>query len=109
MSRNPDSTYFPALDACLSGTETLIPWTTAYTGLSDLSSARNSSTLESFVSDDESRDTLARPLAPFQQANAQTKSLFDAKTAPINVSQQLLQPAAIEGRFIMDFKRAWDR
>jgi nuclear pore complex protein Nup188 len=87
MSRNPDSTYFPALDACLSGTETLIPWTTAYTGLSDLSSARNSSTLESFVSDDESRDTLARPFAPFQQANAQTKSLFDAKTAPINVSQ----------------------
>lgn len=87
MAKAPEATYFPPLDKCLSGAETLIPWTSAYIGLSDLSSAIQNSTLESFVSDDETSDTLARPFAPFQQSSSQTKSLFDSKTAPINISQ----------------------
>jgi nuclear pore complex protein Nup188 len=87
MARKSETTYFPALDKCLSGAEPLIPWTFAYTALSDLSSASQNSTLESFVSDNETCDTLSRLFAPFQQASSQTKSLFDSKTAPINVSQ----------------------
>lgn len=87
MAKTPEATYFPALDKCLSGAATLIPWTSAYTGLSDLRSASQNSTLESFISDVETRDTLARPLEPFQKASSQTKSLFDSKTAQINISQ----------------------
>jgi nuclear pore complex protein Nup188 len=87
MARTQEATYFPALDKCLSGAATLIPWTSAYTALSDLPSANQNSTLESFISDNETRETLARPLAPFQQASSQTKSLFDSKTAQINISQ----------------------
>lgn len=87
MARTPEATYFPALDECLSGAATLIPWRSAYAALSDLPSAVQNSTLESFISDNETRDTLARPLAPFQQASSQTKSLFDSKTAQINNSQ----------------------
>lgn len=87
MAKKPEATYFPALDQCLSGAETLIPWTSAYTSLSNFAAASEDATLESFVSDGETRDTLARPFAPFQQASSQTKALFDTKTAPINVSQ----------------------
>ena len=87
MAKTPEATYFPALDKCLSGATTLIPWTSVYTALSDFSSATQNNTLESFVSDDETRNTLARPFTPFQQASSQTRSLFDSKTAQINVSQ----------------------
>jgi nuclear pore complex protein Nup188 len=87
MAKTPEAIYFPALDKCLSGAATLIPWTSAYTALSNISSASQNSTLESFVSDDETHDTLARPFTPFRQATSQTKSLFDSKTAQINVSQ----------------------
>ena len=87
MARTSEATYFPALDKCLSGAATLIPWASAYTALSDLRSASQNSALESFISDSETRDTLARPLEPFQKASSQTKSLFDSKTAQINISQ----------------------
>jgi nuclear pore complex protein Nup188 len=87
MATTPEVTYFPALDKCLSGATTLIPWTSAYKALSDLSSASQNGTLESFVSNDETHNTLARPFNPFRQASSQTKSLFDSKTAQINVSQ----------------------
>ncbi|KAM0719574.1 hypothetical protein Q7P37_003704 [Cladosporium fusiforme] len=87
MAAKPEATYFPALDNCLSGTETLIPWKSVYTALSDLQSAEANATLESFISDEETRDLLSRPFAPFQKPSAQAKSKFDTKTAPINVSQ----------------------
>lgn len=87
MARTSEATYFPALDKCLSGAATLVPWTSAYTALSDLRSASQNSALESFISDSETRDALARPLEPFQKASSQTKSLFDSKTAQINISQ----------------------
>lgn len=87
MAAKPEATYFPALDKCLSGAEALIPWRSVYTSLSDLRNADANSALESFVSDEETRSILARPFAPFQQASPHTKSQFDNKTAPINVSQ----------------------
>lgn len=87
MAGKAEATYFPALDKCLSGAEPLIPWTSAYTALSDLHSASSNTTLESFVSDSDTRDTLSRPFQPFQQPSSHTKSTFDTKTAPINVSQ----------------------
>lgn len=87
MAGNPEATYFPALDKCLSGSEALIPWKSVYTALSDLPIAESNSALESFISDEETREILARPFDPFQKPSPQTKSKFDTKTAPIHVSQ----------------------
>ena len=87
MAVKAEATYFPALDKCLSGAEPLVSWTSAYAAFSNLNTAQSNTTLESFISDSETRKTLARPFELFPAASTQTKSAFDTKTAPINVSQ----------------------
>lgn len=87
MALKAEATYFPALDKCLSGAEPLVPWTSAYAAFSNLESALSNTTLESFISDDETRRRLAKPFEPFPAASPQTKTTFDTITAPINASQ----------------------
>jgi len=56
----------------------------------DLDAARDSTTLQHFLSDEESIAILGKPLAPFNRASQghdSTRSKFEAKTAPIHVSQ----------------------
>lgn len=87
MTEMLETSYFPALDKCLLGAESLIPWTSVHASLGDVESLESNTTLESLISDDETRNALARPFAPFQDASPQIKSKFDTTTAPINVSQ----------------------
>jgi len=79
--------YFPPLDRCLTGEERLISWKTAYRASSDVERAAEEASLEAFITDPESVGLLSNSLDPFQKPSAKTKSEFETKTAPINVSQ----------------------
>lgn len=87
MATKPATTYFPPLDRCMSGQEAVIPWTTAYAGLSDFASAASNMALESLFHDEETTKVLSQPDKPFSQPDAQSKQSFETKVAPINVSQ----------------------
>jgi nuclear pore complex protein Nup188 len=89
MAVKAEATYFPALLECLSGAEPLVPWTSAYAAFSNLESALSNTTLESFISDNETRIRLARPSEPFPAASRSTRNAFDTMTAQINASQPL--------------------
>ncbi|KAK5130418.1 hypothetical protein LTR08_002116 [Meristemomyces frigidus] len=84
------ASYFPALDRCLAGHERLISWRTAYRALCDLEIAAENTTLQHFFADEEVISVLCHPLAPFRNATTghdSTRSRFEGKTAPIQLSQ----------------------
>jgi nuclear pore complex protein Nup188 len=89
MAVTAEATYFPGLDKCLSGAEPLVPWTSAYAAFSNLESALSNTTLESFISDNETRIRLARPFEPFPAPSQSTKRSYDAMTAQINAPKSL--------------------
>lgn len=84
----PPPTYFPPLAKCLTGSERLISWKTAYQALCDLGAAKDDTALEQFFASEETIRTLATTLSP-AKPNASSKSAFDEKTLPINVTQSV--------------------
>jgi nuclear pore complex protein Nup188 len=89
MAVTAEATYFPELDKCLSGAEPLVPWTSAYAAFSNLESALSNTTLESFISDNETRVRLAKPFEPFPAASQSTRRAYDTITAQINAPKSL--------------------
>ncbi|KAK4546794.1 hypothetical protein LTR36_001526 [Oleoguttula mirabilis] len=90
MAPAPETTYFPPLDKCLAGTERLISWKTAYRALCDVEHAKDNTTLQHFLNDDETIRLLSRPCGPYTRpttGQGSTRSKFESKTAPIQVSQ----------------------
>ncbi|KAI7402486.1 hypothetical protein KC336_g14417 [Hortaea werneckii] len=88
MPATAQSAYFPSLDRCLTGAHRIISWKSAYHALSDdLEAVRENSTLQDFLSDDESVAILSKPFQPFERPSANTRSAFDTRVAPINISQ----------------------
>ena len=81
------SYYFPALDQCLAGDTTLISWRTAYRALCDEDVALDNSSLQAFLSDDDTIALLSNALSPFAPPSARTASDFETRTAPIHASQ----------------------
>jgi nuclear pore complex protein Nup188 len=89
MAVTAEATYFPELANCLSGAEPLVPWTSAYAAFSNLESALSNTTLESFISDSETRLRLARPFEPFPAASKLTRHAYEKITAQINAPESL--------------------
>lgn len=90
MAPASETTYFPPLDRCLTGNERLISWKTAYRALCDVDTAKDNTTLQRFLNDDETIALLNTPCRPFDKkttGQGSSKSRFESKTAPIQVSQ----------------------
>ncbi|KAK5124795.1 hypothetical protein LTR85_001508 [Meristemomyces frigidus] len=90
MAPASETSYFPPLDRCLAGSERLISWKTAYRALCDVETAKDNTTLQQFLNDDEAIALLSRPCTPYTRpttGQGSTRSKFESKTAPIQVSQ----------------------
>lgn len=87
MAPVADASYFPPLDRCLAGETRLISWRTAYRALCNEDSALSSSSLEQFLSDNDTVALLSKALNPFPGPSQKSAQELDTKTAPINVSQ----------------------
>ncbi|EFW13830.1 hypothetical protein D8B26_005985 [Coccidioides posadasii str. Silveira] len=86
----PPEVYFPSLDDCLSGDAQLIPWESAFLGLtSSDDNITGCDSLFSFLTTPESVRILSNPFDPYPKPSDTTKSAFQSKTAAINVTPAL--------------------
>lgn len=79
-------TYFPPLAKCLTGSERIISWKTAFQALCDLGAAKDDTALEQFFANEETIKILVTTLSR-GKPNAGSRSAFDEKVLPINVTQ----------------------
>ncbi|KAH7132230.1 nucleoporin subcomplex protein binding to Pom34-domain-containing protein [Dendryphion nanum] len=84
------------LAKCFNGEQHLISWSSAYIALCDPETASKSSVLREFLSDEANIDILTSPWKPFVEPSSVEKTLFDTKTAPINVTPSSIAPYSIE-------------
>ncbi|KAL8811154.1 MAG: hypothetical protein Q9200_002016 [Gallowayella weberi] len=81
-----ESSYFPPLDKCLDGRHKLYSWKTTYIGLTELDFASADVSLERHLTDAQTIDLLKSSLLPSSPPTSQSKSMFETKTAAINVA-----------------------
>ncbi|KAK3954115.1 nucleoporin subcomplex protein binding to Pom34-domain-containing protein [Pseudoneurospora amorphoporcata] len=88
MASLTDKTYFPPLEECLTGKNTILSWKLVASALVDQDGDRiTSDAVSSFLRDAHVQQLLKNPSKTFEPPTSQTKADFETKTAAINVTQ----------------------